>query len=53
MNTQWAETCKIKEPVFIVSGMSTYRERMMSDSAAEQGLQENMFIWALGSLLDL
>lgn len=53
MNTQWAETCEIKEPVFIISGMSTYGERMMSDRAAEPGFQENMFFWVLGSLLDL
>lgn len=39
MNTQWAETCEIKEPVFIISGMSTYGERMVSDSAAEQGFR--------------
>lgn len=39
MNTQWVETCEIKEPVFIISGMSTYGERMVSDSAAEQGFR--------------
>lgn len=36
MNTQWAETCEIKEPIFVVSGILTCGERMMSDSAAEQ-----------------